>query len=85
MTSANIPGPMARPQRIRRVPAVNRAVQILRYLAQHQDPIGVNQLAAELGLVPSTCLHILRVLVDEGLVAADTSKRYRMGVGICMA
>ena len=67
----------------RRVPAVTRAVAILRRLGAAPEPIGVNQLARELDLVPSTCLHILRVLTDEGLVAVDpASKRYSIDVGI---
>lgn len=67
----------------RRVPAVTRAIGILRRLGASSEPLGVNQLARELGLVPSTCLHILRVLVDEGLVAFDDhSKRYTVDIGI---
>ncbi|PCH47644.1 MAG: transcriptional regulator [Hyphomicrobiales bacterium] len=67
----------------RNVPAVTRAVAILRELARASDPIGVNPLARELGLVPSTCLHILRVLQDEGLVNFDANtKRYSIGLGI---
>lgn len=67
----------------RNVPAVTRAVAILRYLGRAEDPVGVNPMARDLGLVPSTCLHILRVLVDEGLVQVDPqTKRYTIGVGI---
>lgn len=67
----------------RRVPAVTRAVAILRALAASPEPLGVNPLARSLGLVPSTCLHILRVLVDEGLVEVDpATKRYAIGVGV---
>lgn len=67
----------------RRVPAVSRAISILRHLGRSAEPVGVNRLARELGLVPSTCLHILRVLADEGLVAFDSqSKRYSIDVGI---
>jgi DNA-binding IclR family transcriptional regulator len=66
-----------------RAPAVTKAVQILRYLARTPEPIGVNSLATALGIVPSTCLHILRALVREGLVAFDiSSKRYRLGIGV---
>jgi DNA-binding IclR family transcriptional regulator len=69
--------------RRREVPAVTRAVAILRRLGRSAEPVGVNQLARELDLVPSTCLHILRVLTDEGLVTVDPlSKRYSIGVGI---
>lgn len=70
-------------ERRREVPAVTRAVAVLRYLGRAEAPVGVNRLARELGLVPSTCLHILRVLADEGLVGVDpASKRYSIGVGI---
>jgi DNA-binding IclR family transcriptional regulator len=69
--------------RRRQVPAVTRAVAILRRLGKSAEPVGVNQLARELDLVPSTCLHILRVLMDEGLVAFDPhSKRYAIDIGI---
>lgn len=69
--------------RRRQVPAVSRAVAILRHLGTTAEPVGVNRIARELDLVPSTCLHILRELVDEGLVAFDTrSKRYSIGIGI---
>ncbi|MCA8928950.1 MAG: IclR family transcriptional regulator, partial [Alphaproteobacteria bacterium] len=67
----------------RPVPAVTRAIRILRRLGAAAEPMGVNPLARDLGLVPSTCLHILRVLTAEGLVEFDpASKRYSIGVGI---
>nr|WP_325250255.1 IclR family transcriptional regulator [Amylibacter sp.] len=67
----------------RQVPAVTRALAILRFLARSPDPIGVNPIARELDLIPSTCLHILRVLQDEGLVDFDSNtKRYSIGIGI---
>ena len=69
--------------RRRQVPAVSRAVAILRLLGRSAEPVGVSRIARELGLVPSTCLHILRVLTDEGLVEFDRhSKRYSVGIGI---
>jgi len=67
----------------RQVPAVTRALAILRFLAKSSEPIGVNPVARELNLVPSTCLHILRVLQDEGLVEFEPkTKRYSIGIGI---
>jgi len=69
--------------RVRQVPAVTRAIAILRHLGRSAEPVGVNRLARELDLVPSTCLHILRVLKDEGLAGFDPqTKRYSIGVGI---
>lgn len=72
-----------REMRRRQVPAVTRAIGILRQLGKANEPVGVNQIARDLELIPSTCLHILRVLVDEGLVEFDpVSKRYSIDVGI---
>lgn len=68
---------------VRQVPAVTRAVAILRLLGRSPEPLGVNAVAHTLGLVPSTCLHILRALVAEELVAVDVpTKRYRLGAGL---
>ena len=70
-------------QRIREVPAVRKAVAILNALSKESEPIGVNAISKKLNLVPSTCLHILRVLVSEGLVAFDPqTKYYALDVGI---
>lgn len=67
----------------RQFPAVTRAVAILRALGQSPEPLGVNAIANQLGLIPSTCLHILRVLVAEQLVAFDPdNKKYTYGAGI---
>jgi len=69
-------------RRVRPVPAVTRAVAILRLLGRSEEALGVHAIARALTLIPSTCLHILRVLVAEGLVAFDPeSKRYRAGAG----
>ena len=67
----------------REVPAARRAVAILRLLGANEEPLGVNAIARSLGLVPSTCLHILRVLVDEELASFDpASKRYALAAGV---
>jgi DNA-binding IclR family transcriptional regulator len=67
----------------RQVPAVTRAVAILRALGRSREPLGVNAIANQLDLIPSTCLHILRVLVTEELVAFDPeNKKYTLGAGI---
>lgn len=67
----------------RRVPAVTRAIAILRYLAKHKDPIGVVPLARAVNLIPSTCLHIVRILSDEGLVTFNPqTKHYTLGPGV---
>lgn len=69
--------------RIREVPAVTRAVAILRLLGRGPEALTLKAISQELQMVTSTCLHILRVLVDEGLVKVDpATKRYSLGVGM---
>lgn len=77
------PTPPSAGPRIRPVPAVSRAIAILRLLGKTKEPLNVKSIADTLDLVPSTCLHILRVLVSENLVVFDpASKRYRLGTGM---
>lgn len=67
----------------RPVPAVRRGIAILRFLGRNDAPMGVVAIARELGIVPSTCLQILRTLVMEELVSVDTeSKRYTLDAGM---
>jgi DNA-binding IclR family transcriptional regulator len=69
--------------RVRPVPAVSRAVAILRLLGRSPNAMGVKAIAQSLGMVTSTCLHIVRVLVEEGLLKVDEStKRYSLGSGL---
>lgn len=66
-----------------KAPAIARAAAILRLLGKSETPLGVNAIARELGLVPSTCLYVLRALADEGLVAFDAdTKRYSLDAGV---
>jgi DNA-binding IclR family transcriptional regulator len=75
--------PAKKPVRVRPVPAVTRSIAILRLLGDTGRPLGVKAIADALDLVPSTALHILRVLVAEGLVRVDPdSKRYELGAGM---
>lgn len=71
------------PATIRAVPAVTRAAAILRLLSRSETPLGVHAIARPLGMVPSTCLHILRALVAEELLLFDAStKRYALASGV---
>lgn len=73
----------ARGVRVRPVPAVSRSIAILRLLGRTKQALGVKAIADALGLVPSTALHILRVLVEEELVKVEPgSKRYALGSGM---
>ena len=74
-----MPGPQDAPG----APAVTKAVAILRLLGGSAEPLGVNAIARALGFVPSSCLHILRALAAESLVAVDpATKRYSLDAGL---
>lgn len=84
-TSAAAPSPTktSRTVRVRPVPAVTRSIAILRLLGEQKQPLTLKSVAQALDLVPSTCLHILRVLVSEDLVTLDPdTKRYALGTGM---
>lgn len=75
--------PEKKPVRVRPVPAVSRSIAILRLLGDTRQGLGVKAIADALQLVPSTCLHILRVLVSEDLVRVDpATKRYTLAGGM---
>ncbi len=68
---------------VRQVPALSRGIAVLRLLAAREAPLGVHEIARALQLVPSTCLHILRVLTEERLVAVDpANKKYAISAGL---
>jgi DNA-binding IclR family transcriptional regulator len=76
-------GVRPKPQRIRQVPALSRGIAVLRLLGRSDEPLGVHAIARALDLVPSTCLHILRVLNEERLVGVDpASKKYSVAAGL---
>ncbi|HEX7822169.1 MAG TPA: IclR family transcriptional regulator [Sphingobium sp.] len=68
---------------VSKAPAISRAAAVLRLLGKSETPLGVQAIARELGLVPSTCLYVLRALVVEELVAFDDdTKRYTLEAGV---
>ncbi len=79
------PPPAASPARLREVPAVRRACAVLWLLGRHPDGLPLSQVARELDILPSTCLHILRELGTARLVAHDANaKLYRLGSGVLL-
>lgn len=74
---------LARAVEASKAPAISRAAAVLRLLGKRDVPLGVHAIARELGIVPSTCLHVLRALVAEELVAFDDdTKRYSLDAGV---
>ena len=55
---------------------------ILRLLSEVESPLGVNAIARELSLAPSSCFKILKALQTEDFVEFDTrTKSYSLGSG----
>jgi DNA-binding IclR family transcriptional regulator len=64
-------------------PAISRAIAVLRLLGNSDVPLGLRSIAGQLGMVPSTCLYVLRALADGELVSFDSdTKRYSLEVGV---
>src|SRR3954468_5496671 len=63
--------------------SIKRAAAVLRLLAFSGRSLSVGEVTQASGLHKATGHRILRVLLDEGLVAQDPhSRRYRLGVEI---
>jgi DNA-binding IclR family transcriptional regulator len=59
---------------------VLKAIAILRRLAEHDMPVGVQQLATELNLNVSTVYRLLQLLASDGMAAYDPQARvYSVG------
>lgn len=68
---------------IARVSSVVKAISILRHLAKTQEPEGVNAIARQAQINPSSCFNILKTLVSEDFVRFDRdTKTYSLGVGV---
>lgn len=64
------------------IPAVRRAIGLLRALAAHPGPVPAAVLARDLGLPRSTVYHLLTVLAGEGFVVhLPEARAYGLGVG----
>ena len=60
------------------VRSVSQALGILRLLAE-TSPMSLSDIARVTGLSPSSCLNLLKTLVDEGVVERDArTKSYRL-------
>jgi DNA-binding IclR family transcriptional regulator len=66
-----------------KAPAISRAIAVLRLLGKSDMPLGVQAIARELGIGPSTCLYVLRTLIDGELVSFDpATKQYALEAGV---
>jgi DNA-binding IclR family transcriptional regulator len=75
---------LAMDQRSYRVPALEHAIAVLRFLKERNyRPWGVSELSRSLRLNKSTCFNILRTLKEAGFVAWDQgTKKFSLGTAL---
>lgn len=61
------------------VRAVETALSVIEKVAFSDEPLGVTQIAAAVGLTKSAVFRHLYTLVDRGFLVQDASTRYRLG------
>lgn len=71
-----------RPQKVGgTIQSVDRALDILETLAEHQEGMGITELSQKLGLHSSTCHHLVHTLLKRNyLDQSPLTKRYTLGV-----
>jgi DNA-binding IclR family transcriptional regulator len=63
-----------------RVPALERGIEVLLFLAAHPNEAQRGSTVAQtLGLSPATCHSILSCLAEAGMVTRDSAKTYSLG------
>ena len=83
LVASTADGDLARAVKESKAPAISRAAAVLRLLGRSDVPLGLQPISRELGLVPSTCLYVLRALAAEELVSFDPdTKRYALAAGV---
>ena len=61
-------------------PIIKKGIDILRFIARADEPLGVSEIARRLAIVKSTALGILKALEEEGFVVQDpTTKKFVPG------
>ena len=63
------------------VRSVSQAFAILRVLAAQGSALTLTDIVRTTGLSPSSCHNLLRTLVGEGVIEAESGKRYRLTPG----
>jgi DNA-binding IclR family transcriptional regulator len=63
--------------------SLDRAIQILCVIAEHNEPVGLTQIARTTGMPTSSVHRILAVLQSHGLIVQSQSdRRYGLGYGL---
>jgi DNA-binding IclR family transcriptional regulator len=66
----------------RPVASVARALALLEALRDSERGLGVNELARQIGVSPSTASRLLATLAGAGLVQRDEGGPFRLGIGL---
>jgi DNA-binding IclR family transcriptional regulator len=67
----------------KRVNGLVSGLRVIRHLSRTSSPMGVNQIARDLELNPSTCFNLMKTLVSERLAEFDPeTKNYNLGFGV---
>lgn len=62
------------------IQVIDRMMKLLNVLADHAEPLGLKQLAAQTSLHPSSAHRILGVMVEKGLVERVEPGSYQLGI-----
>lgn len=64
------------------IPAVEKTLQLIEYLAQAKTPLSRTELAKQLHVTPSTCYRILQTLLKYGWISRADNTRFSLGGGL---
>jgi DNA-binding IclR family transcriptional regulator len=62
-----------------RIQSVSRAARLLLFASERENGCTAKEAAVAFGMALPTTYHLLNTLVDEGLLAKDTHRRYSLG------
>jgi DNA-binding IclR family transcriptional regulator len=66
-----------------RIQSVARAIRVLRFVAERDEgPASLTEIAAEIGTPLPTAHHLVATLVDQGMLARDSKRGYRLGTTV---
>ena len=66
-----------------RIPVLEKAVEILEYIASHPGPVSRTELQKALGIPQATCYRIVATLAGKGWLEAFSGNRYDLAWHLC--
>lgn len=71
---------MLKTKKYKRVPAVDKSVDILELLTKMKKPLTNQEIASSLNYHASTTYHLINTLVDRGILEAHDERKYFLGI-----